>query len=74
MSRQEDFETMSTNIELPTILQQIRISVRNLVEFLLRCGDIDNRVGQGMQLRAMQEGTRIHKKLQKSMGSGSDRC
>ena len=70
MSRQEDFETMSTNIELPTILQQIRISVRNLVEFLLRCGDIDNRVGQGMQLRAMQEGTRIHKKLQKSMGSG----
>ncbi len=50
-------------------LQQVRISVRSLVEFLLRSGDIDNRSTRGMQLRAMQEGTRIHKKLQRAMGS-----
>ena len=50
-------------------LQQVRISVRNLVEFLMRSGDIDNRVSRGMQLNAMQEGTRIHKKLQRAMGS-----
>lgn len=50
-------------------LQQVRISVRNLVEFLLRSGDIDNRKSRGMQLNAMQEGTRIHKKLQRAMGS-----
>ena len=50
-------------------LQQVRISVRNLVEFLLRSGDIDNRLSRGMQLNAMQEGTRIHKKLQREMGS-----
>lgn len=50
-------------------LQQVRISVRNLVEFLLRSGDIDNRMSRGLQLNAMQEGTRIHKKLQRAMGS-----
>lgn len=50
-------------------LQQVRISVRSLVEFLLRSGDIDNRNSRGMQLNAMQEGTRIHKKLQRAMGS-----
>lgn len=50
-------------------LQQIRISVRSLVEFLLRSGDIDNRMSRGLQLNAMQEGTRIHKKLQRAMGS-----
>lgn len=55
--------------EQKTPLQQVRISVRNLVEFLLRSGDIDNRMSRGMQLNAMQEGTRIHKKLQRAMGS-----
>lgn len=50
-------------------LQQVRISVRNLVEFLMRSGDIDNRMSRGMQVNAMQEGTRIHKKLQRAMGS-----
>ena len=56
-------------IEQKHLLQQVRISVRNLVEFLLRSGDIDNRMSRGMQLNAMQEGTRIHKKLQRAMGS-----
>lgn len=53
-------------------LRQVRISVRSLVEFLMRSGDIDERAGRGLQLNAMQEGTRIHKKLQRAMGSGYD--
>lgn len=36
---------------------QIRISVRNLVEFILRSGDIDNRKS-GASDNAMQEGSR----------------
>ena len=46
----------------------IRISVRNLVEFILRSGDIDNRTG-GSDKDAMQQGGRMHRKIQKSMGS-----
>ena len=38
-------------------LTRIRISVRNLVEFIFRSGDIDNRIGKGAQKEAMQEGT-----------------
>ena len=47
---------------------EIRISVRNLVEFILRQGDIDNRHQKGSD-QAMQEGSRIHKKIQKQMGA-----
>lgn len=43
-----------------------KISVRNLVEFVLRSGDIDAGSGR-MDTDAMQEGIRIHKKIQKSM-------
>lgn len=51
-------------------VQKIRISVRNLVEFILRSGDIDNRRGGGpMDKDAMQEGSRIHRKIQGKMGS-----
>ena len=32
---------------------QIKISVRNLVEFIFREGDIDNRHGQSVSLEAM---------------------
>lgn len=49
--------------------QNIKISVRNLVEFILRSGDIDNRRGRGMQAEAMQEGSRIHRKIQRRMGA-----
>ena len=35
--------------------QNIKISVRNLVEFILRSGDIDNRRSRAMQAEAMQE-------------------
>ncbi len=45
-----------------------RISVRDLVEFILRSGDIDNRRGGLSDPDAMQMGSRIHRKLQKSMG------
>lgn len=47
---------------------EIRISVRHLVEFLLREGDIDNR-HQGGSDNAMQEGSRIHRMIQKRMGA-----
>lgn len=47
----------------------IKISVRNLVEFILREGDIDNRRGKGVSAEAMQEGSRMHRKIQKRMGS-----
>ncbi len=47
---------------------EIRISVRNLVEFILRSGDIDNRRAGGAD-NAMQEGGRIHRMIQKSMGA-----
>ncbi len=46
---------------------EIRISVRGLVEFLLRSGNIDNRIQQAPS-DAMQEGGRIHRMIQKSMG------
>lgn len=48
--------------------RQMKISVRNLVEFVLRSGDIDNRRTSGAQKEAMQEGTRIHRKIQRQQG------
>ena len=48
--------------------QTIRISVRNLVEFILRSGDIDNRVASADK-DAMQLGAKIHRKIQRQMGS-----
>lgn len=50
-------------MEKPTI----RISVRNLVEFILRGGDLDSRRG-AMDKEAMLKGSRIHRKIQKQMG------
>lgn len=47
---------------------EIRISVRQLVEFILREGDIDNRRTGGSDT-AMQEGSRIHRLIQRRMGS-----
>ena len=49
-------------------LTRIRISVRNLVEFIFRSGDIDNRIGKGAQKEAMQEGSRMHRKIQGRKG------
>ena len=47
---------------------QLHISVRNLVEFIFREGDIDNRSSRAMSADAMMEGTRIHRKIQGSKG------
>lgn len=47
---------------------EIEISVRNLVEFILREGDIDNRHAKRAAENAMQEGSRIHRMIQKKMG------
>lgn len=47
----------------------IKISVRNLVEFILRSGDIDNRQGGKNDKEAMQAGSKMHRKIQRQMGS-----
>jgi len=47
---------------------ELHISVRNLVEFVMRSGDIDNRKAAAPE-DAMQNGTRIHRMIQRSMGS-----
>ncbi len=47
----------------------IRISVRSLVEFILREGDIDNRVSGSMEKDAMLLGGKIHRKIQSCMGT-----
>ncbi len=45
------------------------ISVRDLVEFILRSGDIDSSHSH-TDTDAMQEGASLHRKIQKSMGPG----
>lgn len=47
---------------------KLKTSVRNLVEFFLRSGDIDNR-RVGFSENAMAEGSRIHRMIQKRMGA-----
>lgn len=49
------------------IQNQVKISVRSLVEFILRSGDIDNRRSVGAEYDAMQLGSRLHRKIQSSM-------
>ncbi len=47
--------------------KEIKISVRNLVEFILRSGDLDNTRARS-DTDAMQAGSRMHRKLQKADG------
>lgn len=47
---------------------EIQVSVRSLVEFVLRYGDIDNRHHASPD-NAMQEGSRIHRLIQRRMGA-----
>ena len=49
-------------------MKDLKVSVRGLVEFLLREGDIQTG-GRLSNKKAMLEGGRIHRKLQRSMGS-----
>ncbi len=48
--------------------RDIHISVRELVEFVMRGGDLDNRQTGAAQKNAMEAGSRIHRKIQRSMG------
>lgn len=47
----------------------VKVSVRELVEFIMRAGDLDNRRGSGASKDSMQAGSRIHRKIQRRMGS-----
>ncbi len=48
--------------------QVVKVSVRNLVEFVLRSGDIDNRIA-AKDKDAMQLGAKLHRKIQRRMGA-----
>jgi Rad3-related DNA helicase len=48
----------------------IKISVRSLVEFIFRSGDITSGGAGAGNTEAMQMGSKIHRKIQKSMGLG----
>ena len=57
------------NREKTTLPQdKIKVSVRTLVEFIMRSGDLESGSGR-MDADAMQAGSRLHRKIQKSMGS-----
>ena len=45
----------------------IKISVRSLVEFIMRSGDLDNRRSSTADREAMLKGSKIHRKIQKHM-------
>ena len=62
----ESRETDSMDAE--NLCGEVRVSVRGLVEFVLRHGDIDDR-RQGAPENAMQEGGRIHRMIQRRMGA-----
>ncbi len=47
----------------------IRVSVRGLIEFIMRSGDLDNRRSSMSTEDAMAEGSRIHRMIQKRQGS-----
>ena len=46
---------------------EIRISVRDLVEFIMRSGDLEEG-GAGITEEAMLEGARMHRRLQREAG------
>ncbi|MGN0369749.1 MAG: ATP-dependent DNA helicase [Butyrivibrio sp.] len=46
----------------------LKLSVRNLVEFLCRSGDLDSRFGGISEKTAMEAGSRAHRRIQKAMG------
>ena len=48
---------------------EMKISVRNLVEFILQSGDLDNRRKGPSSKDAMLLGGKIHRKIQRRMGS-----
>ena len=49
---------------------RVKLSVRELVEFVLREGNIDNTQGGGSLVERALEGARLHRRLQKEAGEG----
>lgn len=48
-------------------IKNIKVSVRNLIEFILRHGDIDNRNAGKNEIDAMLKGGKLHRKIQGKM-------
>ena len=65
---QEDRKLSAGDTDRETEQMTIRLSVRALVEFLLRSGDYDGKRGGWADREAMQAGARAHRKIQKSRG------
>lgn len=62
--------TERAEILLKEEVKIVRISVRDLVEFVLREGDIDNRKIGMSDKDVMAMGGRLHRKIQRQMGIG----
>ncbi len=60
--------TEKTQGQKSLLQDKIKVSVRTLVEFIMRSGDLESGSGR-MDADAMQAGSRLHRKIQKSMGS-----
>lgn len=62
--------TIERGIQMYTITgNTFKISVRALVEFVYSSGDIDNRDAGVPDVKVMQEGARMHRKIQHQMGA-----
>jgi len=59
---------MSQKEKETVMTDKVKVSVRTLVEFIMRSGDLESGSGR-MDADAMQAGSRLHRKIQKSMGS-----
>lgn len=59
----------NAGVKLEKKIIKAKVAVRQMVEFILRHGDIDSNGAGFRDPEAMKEGTRLHKKLQKKMGS-----
>ncbi|WP_083588979.1 ATP-dependent DNA helicase [Clostridium sp. Marseille-P3244] len=68
LRRCEKAETKKLSEQINEEIRTVRVSVRNLVEFILREGDIDSRRAGGPDRDAMLMGGRLHRKIQRRMG------
>ena len=68
--KKETAEEATEKVREQKVLSQdkVKVSVRTLVEFIMRSGDLESGSGR-MDADAMQAGSRLHRKIQKSMGS-----
>ncbi len=64
VSRISEVKAKGSNMN-DTNKKTIRVSVRNLVEFILRSGDLDSTMTGPIDPEAMQKGSRLHRKIQK---------